>query len=280
MSDLTREGIITAARKAADENAATTLSRVDFQRLTGISQYHIYRLFPDGGWNEVVRLAGLDQHPNYNASVTDEALLAAFHSVAVDLGRVPTWHQFSARAMFSADTIRKRFGGTRGTIDRYRAWLEQNDPTSPLLEELQGRSRPAVNRLVERHQGPPTPNAEIWPAQRGIHYGAPIDFRGLRHAPINEQGVVFLFGMVCHDLGLQVEAVQSGFPDCVAKRAIDHRGDRWQQVRIEFEYRSSNFVEHGHDPNGCDVIVCWLDDWPDCPLQVIELRTVIDRLDR
>jgi hypothetical protein len=32
-------------------------------------------------------------------------------------------------------------------------------------------------------------------------YGAPIDFRGLRHAPLNEQGVVYLFALVAIELG-------------------------------------------------------------------------------
>src|SRR6185295_17999391 len=52
-------------------------------------------------------------------------------------------------------------------------------------------------------------------------YGNPIDFRGLRHEPVNEDGVVFLFGMVAKELGYMVEAVQAGFPDCEAKRQID-----------------------------------------------------------
>ena len=35
----------------------------------------------------------------------------------------------------------------------------------------------------------------------------------LQHAPINEQGVVYLFGMVSHELGFLVEAVQTGFQE-------------------------------------------------------------------
>jgi hypothetical protein len=35
---------------------------------------------------------------------------------------------------------------------------------------------------------------------------------------------------------------------------------------------------HGHDPAGCDLIVCWQHDWPDSPLEVIELCSVIGKL--
>jgi hypothetical protein len=109
-------------------------------------------------------------------------------------------------------------------------------------------------------------------------YGNPIDFRGLRHEPVNEQGVVFLFGMVARELGYHVEAVQTGYPDCEAKRQVD--AGKWQRVRIEFEYESRNFRDHGHHPDGCDVIVCWRHNWPECPptLEVVELSSVIRTL--
>jgi hypothetical protein len=76
------------------------------------------------------------------------------------------------------------------------------------------------------------------------------------------------------------EAIQLAYPDCEARRCIDPRQNRWQSVRIEFEFCSSNFREHGHDPAGCDLIVCWEHDWPDCPLEVIELRSIIATLKR
>ena len=84
--------------------------------------------------------------------------------------------------------------------------------------------------------------------------------------------------MVAFDLGYVVEGVGTGFPDCEAKRCVSRSGDVWERVSIEFEYRSRNFHSHGHDPNGCDVIVCWEHNWPECPVEVLELRTVLDDL--
>src|SRR5256714_5122119 len=84
-------------------------------------------------------------------------------------------------------------------------------------------------------------------------YGNPIDFRGLRHEPVNEQGVVLLFGMLAKELGYLIESVQNGFPDCEAKRRVG--AGRWQRVRIEFEFESRNFRDHGHPPDGCEIIV-------------------------
>jgi hypothetical protein len=124
-----------------------------------------------------------------------------------------------------------------------------------------------------------SPARQQWAKSSGVVFGAPINFRGLRHAPVNEQGVVYLFGMVSSELGLIVEAVQAAYPDCEAKRCVDSKLNRWQRVRIEFEFYSSNFREHGHDPAGCDMIICWEHDWSECPLEVLELRSVIDQLE-
>jgi hypothetical protein len=109
-------------------------------------------------------------------------------------------------------------------------------------------------------------------------YGQPMDFRGLRHEPVNEQGVVLLFGMVAKELGYIVEAVQSGFPDCEAKRQIAPQ--RWQRVHIEFEFESRNFRDHGHPLTGCDIIVCWRHNWPACPpqIEVLELSSLLKSL--
>lgn len=127
-------------------------------------------------------------------------------------------------------------------------------------------------------QAPPAFVSTVPKGQNRPTYGNPIDFRGLRHEPVNEDGVVFLFGMVARELGFLVEAVQAGFPDCEAKREVG--AGKWQGVRIEFEYESRNFREHHHPPDGCDVIVCWRHNWPECPrdLEVVELREKIKRL--
>ena len=102
-----------------------------------------------------------------------------------------------------------------------------------------------------------------------------INFRGLVYAPLNENGVVLLFGKIMDDLNMYIEEIQPGFPDCIARRFV---GKGWKRVAIEFEYATSNFKAHNHDPEQCDVIVCWEHDWPDCPLEVIELKSEIQTL--
>lgn len=109
--------------------------------------------------------------------------------------------------------------------------------------------------------------------------GSLINFRGLVYSPINEQGVVFLFGRILEDLNMYIEEVRTKYPDCVARR---YTGKGWEKVYIEFEYTSNNFIQHEHDPTLCDIIVCWKDDLSQEDkkklegIEIIELKSIIN----
>lgn len=107
-------------------------------------------------------------------------------------------------------------------------------------------------------------------------YGPPMRPCALAYCPTNEQGVVYLFGSVATEMGFMVTHLQAAFPDCEAMRRTE--GDKWQPVKLEFEQKSRNFLMHGHDVKGCDLIVCWEHNWPECPLEVLELRTIVATL--
>lgn len=141
-------------------------------------------------------------------------------------------------------------------------------PSKEVLQRLNGNSASLTPPSQTRHA----------PLKDRAMYGSPIDFRGLRHEPVNEQGVVLLFGMLAKDLGFLIETVQKGFPDCEAMRRV--APERWQRVNIEFEFESKNFHDHGHPANGCDVIVCWRHNWGKCPkhIEVLELSKAMQSL--
>jgi hypothetical protein len=94
----------------------------------------------------------------------------------------------------------------------------------------------------------------------------------MKYGPTSEQEVVVLFALLLPYLPMQfeVDEVREQFPDCLAFR-VEPDGTR-SPVRIEFELYASNFRLHGHDPNGCDLIVCWEDDLPGFLIPRLELR--------
>ena len=112
-------------------------------------------------------------------------------------------------------------------------------------------------------------------ANRKRVFGDKISFKSLSCAPVNELGVVYLFGVLHDTFDFRIESVQSGFPDCIARRRVG--ANRWEEVRIEFEYDSKSFLAHRHNPDGVDLIVCWTHNWKECPkrIEVIELSSLL-----
>lgn len=91
---------------------------------------------------------------------------------------------------------------------------------------------------------------------------------GLIYEPVCEDEVIFLFAKIHKLIGFNyVTIFRQGYPDCTA---INKKGFN---IRIEFEYCSSRFEIH--DPNGCDLVVCWEHDWKECPVKVISLKDFI-----
>lgn len=82
--------------------------------------------------------------------------------------------------------------------------------------------------------------------------------------PVNEFGVVWLFAQQSEQAGFELVYIGAAFPD-----AIVRKDDR--ELRVEFEYRLSNFLTHGHDVRECDLVIVWERDVNDFPLPVIEL---------
>jgi hypothetical protein len=111
----------------------------------------------------------------------------------------------------------------------------------------------------------------------------PIDFRGLRFAPASRQGVVYLFGMISDEMGFIIESFIAEFPDCEGKRCVDQENNQWEPVRIQFEYKSSDFKTRinakGYNESHCDLIVCWNHNWEDSPTEVLELRSILQYLE-
>jgi len=97
----------------------------------------------------------------------------------------------------------------------------------------------------------------------------------LEPAPLCEADVRYLFRKYHRLLGFSEVRVNKAyeFPDAIA---LTESG---KEVKIEFEYMSSNYVAHQHSLD-CDLIVCWVHDWRFCPVEVLEMRDKLGRFVR
>lgn len=261
-------------------------TRSEFVSLSGISEHYVTQFFPS--WNDAVRAAGLEPF-TLNVRLEDSELLEDWGDTVRRNRKIPARRAYRRLGKYDPRTIERRFGPWSALPEVFRNFAQGKPEWADVVALLPVTvPKPAPSPLpipnedrAPNQQSPSSvlPNkVQYAPLEDRPTYGNPIDFRGLRHEPVNEQGVVLLFGIVAKELGYIVEAVQQGFPDCEAKRQIGPQ--RWQRVHIEFEFESRNFRDHGHPYTGCDVIVCWRHNWDQCPAQieVLELSTAIKSL--
>ena len=152
----------------------------------------------------------------------------------------------------------------------------EDQDTFTFLEDVLDELRSEIGHRVEPKPGGPiseiSTSVETLPSFGVV--GERIELPILNYAPLNEMGVILLFGYYLRDLGFShLEEIRAGFPDAIGMQRIDDR--KYRRVRIEFEFMSRNFLTHGHPVKDCDVIVCWQDNWRDCPLEVIELKSAL-----
>ena len=250
MKDLTRE-------------RGRRVTRPEFTAATGVSNFQMIREF--GGYNGLLKACGLPPHLE-NQRKPDHDMMQTLRDACLSAGHVVSQTEFDRIITKGAGQGRflpyhRRWGRWPNVLAALRVWVRQHDPGFLHRAGLPGETEV------------PDPPALRPPAPR--RYGQPFHFPGFLHEPVNEQGVVLLFGAMAKDLGFAVESVTGGFPDCEAKRRV---GETWERVRIEFEFQSRNFVTHRHDAQGCDLIVCWEDNWNQAPIEVIALKQEIAKL--
>ncbi len=234
-----------------------------------------------GSWNRAIEAAGLNLNIGFipeKETISEDELLQEIIRLTKELGKIPSDREMNAFGKYSVNPYRRVWG--KYTKGREAAYLKYGFP-----DIINKNSKNKISNSTFKDKG--SQESTISPSKikikkikvrKKVQFGAPIAFRGLRFAPINEQGVVFLFGIISRELGFLIESIRTEFPDSEGKRCVNEKKNLWEHVLIEFEYKSSNFKEHGHNPDECDLIICWIHDWEDCPIEVIELKSTINYL--
>jgi hypothetical protein len=275
----TRDEIIKAWKKA-DAKSDKPVGRSGVVRAMGISQHWIAKLFPGESLTDMKRQHGIRLSPQEVHRSGDE-LLSELDKVVSKHKRIPPWNVLIHETGISERTWKKNVAGRGGcsqeeVCTKYEEWLRVKKPNSPNLEIvtrfLQAPARPETTPVADASPAARERRTPTYQKVEGRVYGRPLHFGNLAYEPTNEQGVVFLFGMVSKALGFDsIEYMGPDFPDCEGKRRVGSR-QQLQHVKIEFEFKSSNY-DHARDADV--IIICWEHNWEDCPLEVIELKKEI-----
>jgi hypothetical protein len=271
-----REKLIAAVRATAERLGRNPTLRV-FHRETGFHSGNVYGQFDS--WRALLTAAGLTPDRPQHRLADDEIFQAMLDAFASQ-GSITSINRFARHFRHSAEVLRCRGWSWGKALVACRNWALAHAPGHPML--------PALERRIAAKPPPPPPRppaglgpdgrAPRWTPSGGRALGEVVNFRGMLHAPTTEQEVVAVFALVARDLDFLIESIRTGFPDCEAKRRVGGPAGPWQRVRVEIEYLARNFVEHNHDPKGCEVLVCWRNNWPDSPIEVIALEPLVKAL--
>lgn len=266
---MTKEEVIAATKDCAAKLGRTP-SLPELAKTARVMIWDIRKSF--GTYRRVLKECGLEGrgtgHP-----MSERSMFKLWAEAVRQWQKIPTQMEFEEKTQRRCGMLARRCGGWRNVPKRMLEYMrmehmegEWKDVLELILKDLELHRRGARDDREATVAAPAKPRIMV----DAPMYGTPLLASPLSCAPINEMGVVFLFGAVARQMGFVVTRLQQEFPDCEALRQVEP--GRWQRVQIEFEFASRNFLLHGHRAEDCDLIVCWEHNWTECPLEVVELK--------
>jgi hypothetical protein len=263
---------VRAAILALAEKLKQVPTIAELMKHAGIDRPEIRKHF--GNYKQALEECNLEV-PERGRKIELDRLFLDWVEVVRAFKKIPTVWEYERRSKYSARPLTRCAGSWNMVAERMKLYAEEHGLDGEFrdvmeLIELQGGRRGGA--AVSSTEVAADVCSERQKDSRPT-YGALIAAWGHVYGPTNEGGVISLFGAMAVSLGFLILKIQTEFPDCEALRVAGK--DRNRPVKIEFELESRNFLRHGHDPNGCDIVVCWEHNWPECPLEVIELKKAV-----
>jgi hypothetical protein len=283
----TCESII-KAWKEADARSEKPVGANEVAKAMHMSPHWIWKLFAGKSLTDMKLQHGIRLSPQ-EKHLSDDELFSMLDKVMSERHTIPGWNLLNEKTGIAESTWKKKLGGRKGCSQqdvyrKYHDWLQVKKPNSTNLKVVTAflQKPPLSEKKPAADDSPPSQRKRIpsYQKKEGRVYGQVLNFSNLTYEPNKEAGVVFLFGMISKYLGFDsIMYLGDDFPDCEGMWRVGSRR-QLQHVKIEFQLESSGFKSDGHDPEECDVIVCWEHDWKECPssLKVIELKSEIKKL--
>jgi len=266
-SEARKEEVMNAIKECAAElGRAPTV--VELLNRKPLRRGHIYRTF--GNYRKALDACALEgRGPGFQ--IDGKRLFLDWAGVVRRLGRLPAVAEYDMHGEYSAQPLITRYRSWKGVPAAMQAYAREAGLAAEWADVME-----IVDARLNMIRSTTWSSMPDGDEEDETVFGTPLTVSPLTYAPTCENAVMFLFGALARDLGFAVEHIRPAFPDCIALREV--RPGVWRRVKIEFEQESRNFLLHGHAVDGCHMIVCWVHNWAGCPLEVIELRKVVEEM--
>ena len=268
---MSRDEIIAAIQKCA-QDLGYVPSRNELLAKTEISIFKLHKNF--GSYVNALEACGLERHGcGYKIDMTE--LFLDWALVTRKLGKIPSMLDYAAHGKYTCKAFVRHYGGwprVPAGLLSYAREMNLEDEWMDVMDIAERSLKVALSPERTSAQAKRVLYGRRAATDRPV-YGQPMmTVSPLVYAPTNEAGVMVLFGAVAREQGFAITRVQQAFPDCEAMREFEP--EHCHPTLIEFEFESRYFLLHLHPVDGCDLIVCWKHNWPECPLEVLELKTM------
>ena len=202
----------------------------------------IYRY---GTWSEAVRMAGLEpnpsQQPPHQPEITKQELVEEFIRVSNKVRKIPGKVLFRSKAKYSWMPYMTNWGSWRKAV-------------SQITEQYARRFK--FDFDSQRVKGAPK-------RQKRLDIDLPLKF-----VPSNEYETLVLFALLANELGFEILRVQSNFPDGILRK-------NGKEILVEFEFLSSNYLQHCHPLDFDGICICWRKDVDIEGIEILSLEDYI-----
>lgn len=274
---MTKDEIIAIIKDCAAE-LGDVPSLAEMERTGRVSRYYVDRTF--GSYTAALEACGLKAHGT-GYRVAKEELVRKFAMLVRQLGKIPTTYEYGVHAERSIRPYLRCFKAWSNVPQAVMEYIEsagEQEEWKDVLEIIGRRLKQRAKENGERSKSEQNLLSGAQIHYKETFYGPPLFPCAVTYAPVNELGVMVLFAALARDLGFTITHIQTQFPDGEVMREVEP--GRHQRLPVEFEYESRNFVAHGHPVDGCKLIICWRHNWPECPVEVLELKSVMERMRR
>ena len=263
---VTRAEIIDTIKKLAKQLGRVP-TEVQVQTLTRLKRKDLRKHY--NNFSTALRACGME-NPHSGVTVPTAKLFEDWARVARTLKKLPTTKAYRKLGRHSMEAVMRVCGQWSAVPRKMQEYAHKHGLENKWKDVMKMVDERCDNDWPTDGRAWPIPTKKRWLFMKDRPvYGPLMSPAAMMHVPTNEAGVLFLFAAMALELGYMATIVRTGFPDCEALRVISP--GRLQRVQIEFEYLSRNFLKHRHRVDKCDIIVCWINNWPECPLEVLEL---------